>query len=187
MPDNKHRIVQILGSKPLKTKEVIKTLFPKPITGQTAANALTDIAALALWGFVIREGPVEEEVLSLTEKGRSMPADEFSIGTHQFSQQRVDDFVKKLAGSLEDCINDPSLQTYARDSDALQFLYCLLESHASVASPRVLDMIEQFNGLSFWEMSNVMYVLQDVLERRLQSASRYWANLARYTESTNEG
>jgi hypothetical protein len=188
--DRKKDIMRLLVPQcSLETKAVIETFVsgvPPNQRPRIASNILTDIAALTLWGYLEREGPVEEEVLLVTEKAHKEPFDSYDTAPYQYSKERVDAFVAKLCGPLEPSTNDESLMVHARGSNALQFVYCMLESHCSIAKSEVTELIEEFNGLSFWEQANVMYALEDVLSRRIKHAGKYWANMARYVEGSEK-
>lgn len=98
----------------------------------------------------------------------------------RFDPKEVTTFIAELCGPLEPCPNDEYYQVHARArGDLLQFLYCVLESHASIARPNIHKGIERFEKLGAWEKANVMYGLLDPVQRRISSAARYWANMAR--------
>lgn len=97
----------------------------------------------------------------------------------QYSHKRVQVFLKDLLGPLEQSSNDERLQVHARSGNALQFLYCLLESHASIANNTVAKLIERFDKMGAWEMANIMFGLEGAIRRRITHAARYWVNMAR--------
>lgn len=103
-----------------------------------------------------------------------------------YDPERVRRFVRDLCGPLETSINNPQNQINTRFGDLLQFLYCLLETHVSIALPHIKQKIELFKGLGAWERANVMYALQEPMRRRIVFAANYWANMGRQLDEEKE-
>lgn len=100
----------------------------------------------------------------------------------RYRYKHVQQFLHNLCGPQEPSSNCAHLQINTRQNEVTQFIYCLLESHASVGTPVVHSLIEKFEQLGAWEKANVMFALADVISRRVTHAAYYWANIARHLE-----